>query len=647
MRSLQEYKELEEKNTLLTAQAQKIQKNKVKQKEVENLKKQSDEALQNIGEKIMAICKLYQKYVTDDYLKSHNLADKDNLNEMDKERQMEQIEKDMTILFSIIPKEITSSYQLNHLNSIKADASLKPVGKRANKYASRGRKADTDQSQEDETEEEEGSEEDESGDDQGSQESGEEEDEMVVSSRGPVSDNDDYPEHKIPEGLARVKVVSNEFCGNPRFADFNKYELKTFEKLHRMIGIENEWLDFMKLLMLYMEGVISIHDMFTLFDYKFGSRLKADMMNEISALLPTRDHNRRLGSDILRPWNDLENQQFHKIYGSSYFKLNPNFPLPICSEKLNPQNDGFYKQFLNEKYLSLSMGSENFKFKMRNANEDLIFRNEDDMYRLDTQIEMFERCLVIMQEEINKYDELAEKGGKEKHKYSFPMKRLTPLMYYWEKKYKDLLLPLLTIKPFQRDTLLLLSIGIQDKLKDLQNYKKDQQPVFDEVFRKNFIKSLDHRSYQYKEFMRKYHQKTAQMQEIKDAASNPKDLAKKSLNQLKGGNFRSSQFYHSLSNFVEGEYSNFDSEATDFPIDMNYPTEVLLENKQKLPHQRLVFKDDEALKLAVKMLCLHIRYYNQHNNNDRPRLTTVLSNIIHGFMKIEDFNKLNQQCAQG
>lgn len=194
---------------------------------------------------------------------------------------------------------------------------------------------------------------------------------------------------------------------------------------------------------------------------------------------------------------------------------------------------------------------------------------------------------------------------------------------------------------------MLLSIGIQDKLKDLQNYKKDQQPVFDEVFRKNFIKSLDHRSYQYKEFMRKYHQKTAQLQEIKDAASNPKEVAKKSLNQLKGGNFKSSKFYHSLGNFVEGEYSRFDSEVADFPIDMSYSSEVLLENKQKLPHQRLVFKDDEALKLAVKMLCLHIRHYNQHNNNDRPRLTTVLSNIIHGFMKLEGFHKLNQQCAQG
>ena len=68
-----------------------------------------------------------------------------------------------------------------------------------------------------------------------------------------------------------------------------------------------------------------------------------------------------------------------------------NFPLPICSAKMN-ETPEVYQQFLNERYLSLSMGSENFKFKDRNINENLIFRNEDEMYKYDTQIEMFEKC---------------------------------------------------------------------------------------------------------------------------------------------------------------------------------------------------------------------------------------------------------------
>jgi hypothetical protein len=50
---------------------------------------------------------------------------------------------------------------------------------------------------------------------------------------------------------------------------------------------------------------------------------------------------------------------------------------------VNPKNAGHYLNSLNDKYLSLSTGSENFKFKIRNVNEDLIFKNEDEMYKLD------------------------------------------------------------------------------------------------------------------------------------------------------------------------------------------------------------------------------------------------------------------------
>ena len=59
---------------------------------------------------------------------------------------------------------------------------------------------------------------------------------------------------------------------------------------------------------------------------------------------------------------------------------------------MDPKNGTFYQEFLNEKYLMLSLGSESFGFKVRNQNEDLIFKNEDNMYKLDTQIEMYAKC---------------------------------------------------------------------------------------------------------------------------------------------------------------------------------------------------------------------------------------------------------------
>jgi hypothetical protein len=51
---------------------------------------------------------------------------------------------------------------------------------------------------------------------------------------------------------------------------------------------------------------------------------------------------------------------------------------------MDPSNGPLYQEALNEKYLMLSLGSESFGFKVRNHNEDLIFKNEDNMYKLDT-----------------------------------------------------------------------------------------------------------------------------------------------------------------------------------------------------------------------------------------------------------------------
>jgi histone deacetylase complex regulatory component SIN3 len=164
------------------------------------------------------------------------------------------------------------------------------------------------------------------------------------------------------------------------------------------------------------------------------------LKKDLQLLLPTRENSRRLQSDILKPWNDLENQKFEKIHDSSYYKIDHQFPLPICSAKLDPIHKGFYKGLLNDDYLSLAMGSENFKFKDRNINENLIFKNEDEMYKLDTQIEMFEKCYSIIENEIKIYDEAQQKSPRDKIRYEFPRHKLRPLMHYWEKKYKDALI---------------------------------------------------------------------------------------------------------------------------------------------------------------------------------------------------------------
>jgi len=106
-----------------------------------------------------------------------------------------------------------------------------------------------------------------------------------------------------------MKSVVNELSMHypAKYKDLNKVEVKTFENLHKAIKSDQDWTDFSKFFMLYLEGIISLNDMFMLFEEKFGSKIKEELKAEIEQLLPTRDHNRRLKSDILRPWNDLEN----------------------------------------------------------------------------------------------------------------------------------------------------------------------------------------------------------------------------------------------------------------------------------------------------------------------------------------------------
>lgn len=109
-----------------------------------------------------------------------------------------------------------------------------------------------------------------------------------------------------------------------------------------------------------MEGVVGLKDFFNNFDERFGTKIKPELRKELQDLIPTRGISRRLQSDILKPWNDLENQNFEKIPNSSYYKIGSNFTLPICTAKLDPKNGQDYYPYLNERFLSLSMGSENY-----------------------------------------------------------------------------------------------------------------------------------------------------------------------------------------------------------------------------------------------------------------------------------------------
>jgi len=49
------------------------------------------------------------------------------------------------------------------------------------------------------------------------------------------------------------------------------------------------------------------------------------------------------------------------------------------------------------------------------------------------------------------------------------------------------------------------------------------------------------------------------------------------------------------------------------------------EHCEKFPHERLIFADEQAKRIAIKILCINIKFSGTHHNNDRPRFLENLS----------------------
>jgi len=70
--------------------------------------------------------------------------------------------------------------------------------------------------------------------------------------------------------------------------------------------------------------------------------------------------------------------------------------MPICSGRYT---DAISRATLNDTYCSITFGSENFKFKQRNVHEELLVRNEDDMYSVDHVILQLETVVKNLEKE--------------------------------------------------------------------------------------------------------------------------------------------------------------------------------------------------------------------------------------------------------
>ena len=115
---------------------------------------------------------------------------------------------------------------------------------------------------------------------------------------------------EIPQSALTGKTKSLIYQLNIKYRNnhsIKETDKKPFDNFFRFLKEEKDWIAFCKILYLYFEGVLSLMEFFKLFEAKFGSKVRQDIKDEIEKLLPTRDMNRRAQSNLLKPWNDIEN----------------------------------------------------------------------------------------------------------------------------------------------------------------------------------------------------------------------------------------------------------------------------------------------------------------------------------------------------
>mmetsp|Transcript_23282 Transcript_23282/g.17699 ORF Transcript_23282/g.17699 Transcript_23282/m.17699 type:complete len:145 (+) Transcript_23282:1011-1445(+) len=92
--------------------------------------------------------------------------------------------------------------------------------------------------------------------------------------------------------------------------------------------------------------------------------------------------------------------------------MSNKFPRPFCEGREEPSVRSWYEGILNDLYTSLPQGSESFKFKYKNQYEDVLFRTEDEMYKLDHEISNYKKTIQILEEEKRNIESLSEQEQK-------------------------------------------------------------------------------------------------------------------------------------------------------------------------------------------------------------------------------------------
>ena len=376
-----------------------------------------------------------------------------------------------------------------------------------------------------------------------------------------------------------------------------------------------------KILHLYMEGIISQYEFTVLITPYFNQQHQKELLEFFKTLTNSKILNRRQHAIFDRPMCEMDFSKTRKISG--YYELPKEYPILISSGRTEFENNIF-----NDRLITIPTGSEDDKNPMKkNHYEESLFSFEDKRYEIDMQIEIFQYAvnkLTAFNEKINdciiKKDDLTEEVlNKELGKN---VMRLVVRYYrdYGPKVIKGLL-------DNPKDVINVILTRFNKRIQEAKKQKEEEEKSIKLHFDRIYAKSFDYRSFKFKNFDKKNNNARAFLREI---VNRKKDkLTTTNINVLKGGN-DNSEFFTTL-NLKYGK-ENILKKTKDLS------SLILLGNidvnsiRKKLPEIKIIFENLEILKFTIGII-----YYQIFNisNIDTEKIVEYFNPLFFYFFGLD------------
>ncbi|KOM29205.1 hypothetical protein LR48_Vigan636s000400 [Vigna angularis] len=229
-----------------------------------------------------------------------------------------------------------------------------------------------------------------------------------------------------------------------------------------------------------------------------------DVLGSKMSLYPSKD------KYLSKPINELDLSNCDQCT-PSYRLLPKNYPIPIASQKTE-----LGAEVLNDHWVSVTSGSEDYSFKhmRKNQYEESLFRCEDDRFELDMLLESVNVTTKRVEELLDKINNNTIKGDIpiriEEHLTAINLRCI-------ERLYGDHGLDVMEV--LRKNAPLALPViltRLKQKQEEWARCRADFSKVWAEIYSKNYHKSLDHRSFYFKQQDTKSLSTKALLAEIKE-----------------------------------------------------------------------------------------------------------------------------------